>query len=139
MNIREKLTEKRGVHCRMTRQRRIIHEELSKLKTHPTADELHKIVKVKIPSISLGTVYRNLEMLSGCGVIRKLELGLSQRRYDGDISEHHHIKCLECGKVGDIPREALDICRDMLKDVCGYKVLTVEVGFVGICPQCQNK
>ena len=78
---------------RMTQQRKVILEELNNLKTHPTADDLYQVVKVKVPRISLGTVYRNLEILSSDGLIKKLEIGGAQKRFDGDLSDHHHVRC----------------------------------------------
>ena len=68
---------------RMTRQRRVILEELRKVKTHPSADEIYEIVRKRLPRISLGTVYRNLEILSESGDIQKLEPGCSLKRFDG--------------------------------------------------------
>ena len=62
-----------GTDFRMTHQRRLILDELKKLKTHPTADEIYVIVRKKMPRISLGTVYRNLEILSETGQIIKIE------------------------------------------------------------------
>ena len=56
---------------RMTRQRAVILEELRKVKTHPTADELNSIVRERLPRISLGTVYRNLDFLADTGEIRR--------------------------------------------------------------------
>lgn len=85
-----------------TAQREAILKELRSVKTHPTADELYAVLRVKMPTISLGTVYRNLEQMSQAGIIRKLETAGKQKRFDGDISEHHHIRCTDCGAVGDI-------------------------------------
>ena len=62
----------------MTRQRQIILEELRKVVTHPSADEVYEMVRKRLPRISLGTIYRNLEILSENGDIQKLELGLKQ-------------------------------------------------------------
>ena len=75
---------------RMARQRAVILEELRKLKSHPTADELYSIVRERLPRISLGTVYRNLDFLADSGEIRRLEAAGSTKRFDGDISNHQH-------------------------------------------------
>jgi len=64
---------------RMTRQRRIILEELRKVDSHPTADEVYEMVRRQLPRISLGTVYRNLEILSREGLIQKVVLGARRR------------------------------------------------------------
>ena len=82
---------------RMTRQRAVILEELRKVKTHPTADELYSIVRERLPRISLGTVYRNLDFLADTGEIRRLEAAGTTKRFDGDISWHQHVRCIHCG------------------------------------------
>ena len=87
---------------RMTRQRMVILEELKKVRTHPTADELYAMVRARLPRISLGTVYRNLDFLAETGEILKLEAAGSIRRFDGDIRPHQHIRCTNCGRVGDV-------------------------------------
>jgi Fe2+ or Zn2+ uptake regulation protein len=110
-----------------------------KLKSHPTAYELHALVRRTMPQISLGTVYRNLEQLSACGRIQRLAFGSGNRRYDGNTETHHHLCCLECGRVDDLPDEheiehALDA---MLAEVCGYRVTGVSLEVYGICPACR--
>ena len=87
---------------RMTRQRMVILEELRKVKTHPTADELYAMVRTRMPRISLGTVYRNLDFLTESKEILKLESAGSIRRFDGDTRPHQHVRCQICGKIGDV-------------------------------------
>lgn len=127
-----------GKDMRLTNQRKVILEELQSVTTHPTADEVYGIVRQKMPRISLGTVYRNLEVLSSLGLVRKLENGAGQKRFDGDMSPHHHIRCDVCGKVGDI-FDSVDLTgagKDLNTDflVTGYVL-----EFSGICPHCQAK
>ena len=76
-----------------TVQRKVIVDELRKLKCHPTADELYEVVRRKLPRISLGTVYRNLEVLSANGEIQRLGLGRKQMCFDGNMSRHYHLVC----------------------------------------------
>ena len=66
-----------------TAQRDAILKQLRAVKTHPTADELYAGLRVNMPQISLGTVYRNLEQMSQAGLIRKLETAGKQKRFDG--------------------------------------------------------
>ncbi len=125
---------------RQTRQRAVIIEELMKLRTHPSADELYERVRKRLPRVSMGTVYRNLETLSREGTIRRLELGGSLRRFDGDMNEHHHIRCIRCGRINDLPggREPTKYDKDIVKGT-GYRVLERRVEFVGVCPTCRKK
>ncbi len=125
-----------GKDMRLTNQRRIILEELKSVKTHPTADEIYGMVRQKMPRISLGTVYRNLEVLSSLGLVRKLENAAGQKRFDGDVSPHHHIRCETCGKVGDI-FDASDISGIELEVSTEFRITGVSLEFSGVCPQCQ--
>ena len=90
------------IQTRMTRQRAVILEELRKTTTHPTADELYGKVRERLPRISLGTVYRNLDFLADSGEIRRLEAAGTTKRFDGNMVEHQHVRCLCCGRIGDI-------------------------------------
>ncbi|OPZ60661.1 MAG: Peroxide-responsive repressor PerR [Deltaproteobacteria bacterium ADurb.Bin510] len=136
MKTRAKLT---SANLRMTRQRRIILEELCKLKTHPTAYELHGLVCERLAGVSLATVYRNLEILSDQGVIQRLDTGPGQRRFDGNPAAHSHVRCQNCGRVADaheIP-EGLSL-RGQILDDCGFLVLGCTVEYTGLCPACQQ-
>ncbi|MDT8273714.1 MAG: transcriptional repressor [Desulfomonilia bacterium] len=126
----------------MTRQKKVILEELKKVTSHPTAYELYERVKARVPQVSLGTVYRNLDQLSSRGIIRKIELGQGQRRFDATLAEHHHIRCLSCGRVDDIPLNPLlgmPTLQENISALCGYEVLGCVVDFQGICPECKKK
>ena len=112
-------------------------EELQKVHNHPTADQVYELVRRRLPRISLATVYRNLDVLSESGVILKLELGCSQRRYDGDISPHYHIKCCKCGKVGDVFVPTINV--PDVGPVRDFRVHGHRVEFFGICDECAEK
>ncbi len=122
---------------RMTRQRRLILDELRKSKNHPTADELYGRVRMIIPRISLGTVYRNLEMLNREGLISKIEFADSPKRFDGEISAHNHIRCVRCGDVHDLPDIPLiSECDIKAVEDTGYLLVGKKVEFSGVCPRC---
>ncbi len=123
---------------RMTRQRKLILETLQRLKTHPTADEVFGIVRKKLPRISLGTVYRNLELLNEQGLIRKLETAGKQKRFDGDTSRHDHIKCVRCGKIDDLEARLPRIEPAQVEET-SYEILDCNVELLGICPACQRQ
>ena len=124
---------------RMTRQRKVILEELCKVNTHPSADELYEMVRKRLPRISLGTVYRNLEILSESGNIQKLEPGCSLKRFDGNPCEHCHIRCVSCDRVADAPMTPdLEIDLEQVNST-DFKIIGHRLEFLGLCPQCADK
>ncbi len=124
---------------RMTHQREIILEELRKCGTHPTADELYERVRQNLPRISLATVYRNLEILSEAGLIKKLEISGRQKRFDWDLSDHDHVYCTQCQRVDNVP--SLDKPSQLTDPALnkGYRITGCRVEFHGICPSCRKK
>ncbi len=126
----------------MTKQKTVVLEELSKVKTHPTAYDVYEMVKSILPRISLGTVYRNLEQLSSSGQIRRLDMGQGQRRFDAVVDDHLHIRCISCGKVDDVPLNpamSTITIKDIISSQSGYDVLGCEMDFHGLCPICKKK
>jgi Fur family ferric uptake transcriptional regulator len=122
----------------MTRQRQIILEELRKVDTHPSADEVYETVRKRLPRISLGTVYRNLEILSELGEIQKLELGGDLKRFDRNSNKHYHIRCMNCGRVDDAPIAPLNQVEDELYGATVYTIIGHRLEFEGLCPQCSK-
>ena len=123
---------------RMTPQRQIILDELRKVKTHPSADEVYKMVRLRQPRISLGTVYRNLETMSECGIIRKLDVAGSQRRFDSDTDSHYHVRCTGCGRVDDVEVNHIDGLEEALHGASGYEITGHRLEFIGRCPECKS-
>lgn len=123
---------------RMTPQRKVIIEELRKVDTHPTADELYEMVRKRLPKVSLGTIYRNLDLLTSEGIIQKVQIGNSQMRFDGNPGAHMHISCIYCGRVADIfsGPDTSFLCQDLNTN---FTVLGCNVLLYGICPECAAK
>jgi len=87
---------------RSSRQRSLILSELRKVTSHPTADEVYDMVRRIMPRISLGTVYRNLDLLVERGMVLRLGAPGGQRRFDGNAEPHPHLRCVVCSRVEDI-------------------------------------
>jgi Fe2+ or Zn2+ uptake regulation protein len=117
----------------------VILEELRSKNNHPSADELYERVRKKLPRISLGTVYRNLEVLSQLGEIQKLNLSGSLKRYDGTPSKHYHIRCIRCDRVDDAPIAPLNQIEDELYQATVFEIIGHNLEFTGLCPACTLK
>jgi Fur family ferric uptake transcriptional regulator len=126
-------------HIRMTRQRQMILDLLRDDYSHPTASEVYQKVRERMPQISLGTVYRNLEILCKQGIIRKLELAGAQKRFDGTLSEHYHVRCLQCGQISDIKMEPITALEDKTRELCDYDIVGHRLEFIGVCPRCRKE
>jgi len=124
---------------RLTTQRQVILEELGKVTSHPTANEVYDMVRKRLPRIGLGTVYRNLELLADSGVILKLEVGGTQKRFDATVDPHYHIRCAACGKVDDIDIPVQEHINVAAMDASKYEVLGHHIEFTGICGSCREK
>ena len=124
---------------RMTTQRQVILDELKKLKSHPTAGELCQLVRRRLPRISLGTVYRNLEILSRQGMIQKLDVGGTEMRFDGTTHNHYHLRCVTCGKVTDVEMDVIPGLENKVDGAAGYEVLAHRLEFMGLCPACREQ
>ena len=123
---------------RMTKQRRIVFEELKKLTSHPTAEQLYLIVMKRLPKISLGTVYRNLDLLSKNNEIRKLDIDKDKARYDAEKKEHYHVRCIRCGKIGDIFNMPKTRIEKEVSKLTDFTIVDYTPEFKGICPECLN-
>lgn len=121
-----------------SRQRQAILEYLNSTTEHPTADTVYAKVREQYPNISLGTVYRNLSLLSAEGEILRLSCGDGSDRFDGNPKPHYHFHCSCCKRVLDLPMESLrhiDTLAAAHFDgiIEGHTVL-----FYGICAECKK-
>lgn len=123
----------------MTRQRQTILTTIRQARSHLSADEIYELVRKQIPRISLGTVYRNLEVLADLGLIQKLELGGTIKRFDWDPDKHYHIRCLYCGRVDNAPIAPLNTLEDELYGATVFSIIGHRLEFEGLCPDCTKK
>ena len=124
---------------RNTPQRRVILQELCQLKSHPTAAELYAVVRQRLPRISLGTIYRNLEVLHEDGMIRKMEFAGIETRFDGVLDQHYHVRCNECGRIEDIYPLDSGNTPDQPGELAGFRVTGHRLEYFGICPDCRKR
>ena len=124
---------------RNTRQRQVVLEEVKKLSSHPTAATVYEVARRRLPKISLGTVYRNLEVLAENGVIQRLDIGDVEARFDGNPERHYHVRCVRCERVDDVYDLPSDFVKGEVNRLSGYDILGFRLGFIGICPACKKQ
>ena len=122
---------------RSTRQRRHIHEAVRGTDSHPTAEWVYETVRRVVPRISLGTVYRNLQVLVAEGELRSWTRG-GRTRYDADLDPHDHFACDRCGLLMDIPRLTRPLPAERRLKARGYQVLGRVLEFHGLCRSCRR-
>ena len=119
-----------------SRQRESVKACLMNRHDHPTADAIYASIREEFPSISLGTVYRNLNLLVELGEARKLTFGDGKDHFDGDTAPHYHFVCRCCGGIQDLPPLwALDLEDKMQPHIHG-KIDSHSIDFYGICSDC---
>ena len=105
---------------------------------HPGADEIYERVRRRLPRISLGTVYRNLDVLAESGLIRRVDLGDGHRHYDGNLEAHSHVRCRQCGRVVDVEPAGLETIEASVSRETGFRICGHRLDFVGLCPACRK-
>jgi Fe2+ or Zn2+ uptake regulation protein len=121
---------------RVTPQRIAVLEAIRDSHRHLSAEEVYEEVRRRIPSISLGTVYKALGELRDAGQVRALQVS-GKRRFDGGTGPHSHLVCQRCHRIEDV---GVDAEVNLPEDArMGFQLLGVEVSFWGICPECQEQ
>ena len=121
-----------------SRQRESIKACLMNRRDHPTADALYTSIREEFPNISLGTVYRNLNLLVELGEIRKFSCGDGTDHFDYITSPHYHFVCRHCGKIIDIPMAALTELETKAEKHVDGTIDEHTIFFYGICNDCSR-
>jgi len=125
---------------RKTKQREVILRVLGTHMDHPSADIIYEEVRKHLPKISLGTVYRNLELMSEAGSIMKLETGGSVKRFDPVVSPHPHFRCIKCGAIEDVPYDEKNVLFSGNTDnwAHGRVIQKLNIEYTGLCANCNG-
>ncbi len=124
---------------RQTIQRTLTLEAVRSLRCHATADEVHAAVSTRCPTISKGTVYRNLHELAQSGEIRRLEIPNATDRFAHQCCPHDHLRFIACGRVFDVDTAGLPPLEEVIRDKRGFELCGYDLMFRGICPNCQTR
>ena len=120
-----------------TKQRARLLEWLRSTESHPTAAQTHEALVRELPNLSLGTVYRNLEVLVSEGLIDEVASAGGGVRYDGNPKPHHHFICEGCGAIDDLHLQAPPELARKLRRARGRTARRIRIVFYGLCEACE--
>lgn len=123
-----------------SRQRESIKKYLANTTDHPTADMIYSSIRTEYPNISLGTIYRNLNLLVEQGEVIKFATGDGKDRFDANTSSHYHFVCTECSNVSDVfmSPEFISMVNDSARAEIDGEILGHSTLFFGKCIKCKN-
>lgn len=119
-----------------SRQRERILHLLQNTKSHPTANIIYDQLREDFKNLSMGTVYRNLNILIDQGLVQKIESGTRFDRFDANVNQHYHFICRGCGAVDDLPVDKLPDLNDLVNQTTEYQADQHRLDFFGVCPSC---
>ncbi len=134
--LREKCVE-HGL--KLTPQRIAIYEAICHTTDHPSADKIFKKIKGKFPSMSFDTVNRTLLTFSAIGLLKVVEGHGDPKRFDPNLKQHHHFRCIRCNTIIDVYSRYYDSVKIPQDIQSRFTVLGKRVVLEGICKQCRKK
>ncbi len=124
---------------KVTPQRLAIYDALCNTTEHPSAEMIFTGLQPEYPTMSLATVYKTIDILKEIGLVKVLNVGEDSFRYDANIAEHPHVRCMICNRVDDIFGVDASTYLKNIAEETDYKLSGQQFYFYGICPACQKK
>jgi len=122
----------------LTPQRLAIYQVLAGDDSHPGAEDIYRRIKPDLPSLSLGTVYRTLELFEEHGLVSRVHAFSDQARFDANLDTHHHLVCVRCRRVIDFQDARLEALPVEATALDGFRVLSQRIHLMGLCRHCQS-
>lgn len=107
--------------------------------THPTANWIYDRLKGEFPDLSLGNVYRNLNILQEQGLIRKIDFGSTYDRFDANTGPHYHFICERCGSIIDLDMPIMEELNRQVEARTSYTARKHRIEFYGVCDRCKRE
>lgn len=124
---------------KFSRQRQAIKDYMITRRDHPTAEMVYHAIQQTLPNISLGTVYRNLSLLSANGELARLVCGDGIDHFDPNTEAHYHFVCERCGCVEDLPLDVMHSIDDLASHFCDGEITHHSILFYGTCSSCKTE
>jgi Fur family peroxide stress response transcriptional regulator len=139
LNIQQLIAKLREKGYKVTPQRLAVFEFIHSREDHPTADQIHKEVKKKYPTMSLATVYQALHLLTEMGLVQELGFNDKSSRYDPNIMPHINIVCLNCGKIYDYEAESVKEMWSKIVAELRFKPVGQRLDIYTYCDECSKE
>jgi Fur family transcriptional regulator, peroxide stress response regulator len=127
-----------GLGLALTPQRLAIYQVLAGDDSHPGAEDIYRRIKPNLPSLSLGTVYRTLELFEEHGLVSRVNAFGDQTRFDANLEPHHHLICVQCRKIFDYRDPRLEELPVPRTNAEGFHILAHQIHFFGECQSCRQ-
>lgn len=124
---------------KITPQRTAIFKTLTEAKNHPSADIVYQEVRAGFPNISFDTVNRTLMTFAEIGIIDLVEGRGDPRRFDPNLTPHHHFYCVRCGKIRDFyirDMDQIELPEDIVQK---FSIISKRLVLNGYCDQCKKE
>lgn len=119
-----------------THQRMVLYRAVQEMRSHPSPEAIYEKVRGEIPSISLGTVYKNIRAFLDAGLLREVSPHHGTLRLETNLEEHHHLVCTRCKTIVDLEETDLEPVRLKCQLPGGFRVDRYNVEFRGLCASC---
>jgi Fur family peroxide stress response transcriptional regulator len=128
------LCQKHGL--AVTHQRQVIFDTLADMEGHPSPEGVYALVKERIPAISLATVYKNLKTFEEYGLIHEVSPHHRSARFETNAAPHHHLVCLRCKVIMDVPADDVAPVRLKKSSPAGFQIQRFNIEMLGLCGKC---
>jgi Fe2+ or Zn2+ uptake regulation protein len=123
---------------RLTKQRSAVLRALAD-GTHLSAETILERVRAELPGVSLGTIYRTLDILRGIGLVQIFSFGGSAARYEAALDKHHHLLCSSCRSLKNVAANGLAQIAREIAEREGYTDYDHALTIVGLCVDCSKR
>ncbi len=143
-SLKDEISKKFYASCKecglkVTNQRLEIYREIAIANDHPSAEDIYNRVKIRLPMISLDTVYRTLSLFEHCSIISRVHPLDDRSRFDPNTEIHHHFICQHCKKVHDFYWPQFDTL-SLPSEIAQWGIIKFQAAeILGICNECLKK
>ena len=123
----------------VTHQRQVIYDALVAMPGHPSPEEVYARVRKRVPSISLATVYKNLNRFLKAGLLQEMSVHHGSLRVEVNDHPHHHLVCSSCKRIEDIDSEQIGPLHVRGRLPKGFAVQRFAVDVIGLCARCRSR